>query len=832
MWLRRIGKWGFRLGLSLVILASAFLAWSSRRPFPGVSGTLTVSGLNGPVEVVRDGAGVPHIYATTPHDLFLAQGFVHAQDRFWQMDTWRHIGAGRLSEMFGESQLETDVFLRTMGWYPLAERQYESSTGESRLLLDAYAEGVNQYIGDRSEAMLGLEYTVLGLINRGYEIEPWHPADTLVWGKVMAWELRSNLEEEIDRALALGSLTPAELEALYPPYPPDHPLIVGANRPHIPGETTNPAPISGLVGLFESANANFESIDVWAPGGTSSIGSNSWVVGPAMSDTGTALLANDPHLAIQMPSIWYQNALHCEPKTDACPYSVGGFSFAGLPGVIIGHNDDIAWGFTNLAPDVADLFIEKINPDNPNQYEFEGAWLDMDVRTETIVTPAGPIEATIRATHHGPIVSDAYGRLGDFGTQSGIDVPSEYALALQWVALEETNSLSTTIRSLNLASNFEEFREALRTFDVPSQNVVYADTSGNIGYQAPGLIPIRQAGNGRSPVPGWTGEYEWTGFISFDDLPTAFNPSEGYIVTANNPVTDGSFPYLLTTDWNYGHRADRIDQLLREAEPVSPDDMASIQNDGFDPVGEMLVPHLMSVQTNDDAEKLAIDLVAAWDLQTGSDSPAAAIMAATWQELLANTYADHLPEELAPSGGGRWFRVTELILAEPDHWLWDHADTDVREDRDAIISESFSKAVAYLVDSLGENPSNWAWGELHGATFENQTLGQSGVAPIELLFNRGPQAVGGGGDLVTATAWDATNGFGVTWVPSMRMVIDMGDLDSAITVHTTGQSGHAFHEHYDDLIEPWANGEYYPMWWERESVIANAASTLRLLPAG
>jgi penicillin amidase len=412
-----------------------------------------------------------------------------------------------------------------------------------------------------------------------------------------------------------------------------------------------------------------------------------------------------------------------------------------------------------------------------------------------------------------------------------LDLPTDFAISIQWTALKETESLTETIRLLNLASNFDEFRTALSAFDVPSQNVVYADTAGNIGYQAPGLIPIRTEGNGRTPVPGWTGEYEWTGYIAFDELPFVYNPPEGYIVTANNAATDGSYPYLLTTDWNYGYRADRIDDLLNAASPVSPDEMAAIQFDSHNQAGATLVPYLTDLAVDTGIEAQAQSLLAGWDFQNSNESAAAAVFAGTWRAILADAFADELPSDLAPTGGGRWMRVTELALEQPDHLLWDVRNTADTEDRDTVLLGAFQRAVAELADEYGDDPDDWKWGELHGATFENQTLGQSGVGPVEMLFNRGPQPTGGGGDLVNATAWDASaDDYSVTWVPSMRMVIDMGDLDSAITMHTTGQSGHAYSEHYDDFMEPWASGEYYPMWWERPSVEADAEGTLRLTP--
>lgn len=825
-------RWLATLVFVILVALVLFLVWSTRRPFPAVAGDVVITGLDADVEIIRDENGVPHIYASTLRDLFLAQGYVHAQDRFWQMDTWRHIGAGRLAEMFGEDQVETDAFLRTMGWPDLAARQYEATGAVGREALAGYTAGVNAYLGERSPAELGFEYTVMEVVNRNYTPEPWTAIDSILWGKVMAWDLRGNMGNEIARSMLLDDFTPEEVGLFYPPYPEDHPVIVGNQAPRVDGPGLNPAPPNSLQ-TISRALANIGLVDAVTGGGGVGIGSNSWVIGPQRSATGAPILANDPHLGIRMPSIWYQVSLHCVPKTDECPLDVTGFSFAGMPGVIIGHNDRIAWGFTNLGPDVMDLYIERINPDNPLQYEVDGEWVDMEVRTETIsVAGADPVETTVRATRHGPIISDDYGLLEDFTDNAGIPLPDYYGIALRWTALEENPSLVDAMLALDTATGFESFRDALRLFDVPSQNIIYADVDGNIGYQAPGKIPIRENWDGRMPVPGWNSEYEWAGYIPYDELPSVFNPAEGYIVTANNPVVDGSYPYLLTTDWNYGDRAHRIVEMVEADSSVTLDDVAAMQSDNYNRHAERLLPAFLEIDLagENGVAVRSQEILAAWDLNNDVDSAGAAIFEAIWRHLLRLTFHDDLEEDLWPTGGTRWSLAVAGMLEFANLRVWDDVSTIDVEDRDDILLAAFLAGVAEVDDLLGGNPDDWEWGRLHGAVFRNETLGESGVGLVEGRFNRGPYPVGGGTDIVNAVGWYADEGFEVTWVPSMRMIVDLGDFNESLAIHTTGQSGHAYSSHYQDMIELWADGDYLPMLWEREDVELGADGLLVLSP--
>ena len=814
------------------------------KSFPQIDGEVQLDGLDGPVDIYRDKMGIPHIYASTEHDLFFAQGYVHAQERFWQMDFWRHVGSGRISEMFN-SQVDTDKFLRTLGWRQTAEQEYTQLDDKSKAILDSYTAGVNAYLKDHKKETLSLEYSVLSLLNSGYAIEPWTPINSLTWGKAMAWDLRGNMGEEIERAVLLKTLTPEQVAELFPPYPQDHPVIVNKIGD---GSTASSAitptlavdiPNATLTALQQNASLLDSALGPTGDG----IGSNSWAVSGKLTTTGKPLLANDPHLSIQMPSIWYQMHLECRPISDACSFNVAGFTFAGVPGVIIGHNDHMAWGFTNVGPDVMDLYIEKINPKNPNQYEVNGKWVDFETRKEVIkVAGKDPVEMTVRISRHGPIISDTYGPVEDVGDpkdkkfvpfkdRAGVDLPQEYAIALKWTALVPSTPFDA-IWGFDRAQNWDDFRAAAKKFHVPAQNLLYADADGNIGYQMPGDIPIRARGDGTLPVPGWTDEYEWTGYVPFDQLPYTFNPAEGYIVTANNQVPPAGYPNFITYDWDYGFRAQRITDLINNAQgKIDIPYIESIQGDDFDANGPVYIPKLLELGGLSGNQAKAQALLNDWDYQAKAGSAAAAVFEAFWRHLLQNTFNDDMPEErYYPDGGSRWDEIMRHI--SPDSAWWDDKTTkDVVETENDIIKKSFADAVSELVSMFGKDPAKWNWGDMHAAIFRNGTLGASASPSfIRDLFNRGPYPTNGGEAIVNATGWSVKDGYETNWLPSMRMIVDFSNLNNSVTVHTTGQSGHAYHPHYDDMAPLWANIKYYPMWWNLDSIQADSEGHLVLSP--
>lgn len=821
----------------------------AQESFPQIDGEIKVEGLQGRVDVYRDSMGIPHIYAATSHDLFFAQGYVHAQDRFWQMDVWRHTGSGELSSMFGAGQIPTDTFLRTLGWRKTAEAEWQALSPESKFILQAYTDGVNAYLKDHSDTALSLEYAVLGLLSPDYTLEPWEPVHTLTWGKAMAWDLRGNMGAEIERAVLLKTLTPDQVWQLFPGYPADHPYIVNqlpnTVRPQNASTDENPALMDFSKLPLDALSENASLLDPVLGRWHSGIGSNSWAVSGALTDTGMPYLANDPHLGIQMPSIWYQIGLHCVEKTADCPFEVAGFSFAGVPGVVIGHNDKLAWGFTNTGPDVMDLYIERVNPENPNQYEVNGEWVDFESYEETIPVVGGEaVTVTVRKTRHGPVISDSYNPLRDTGEpgddefepfreRAGIELPDQYVISLAWTALTPSTPFEA-IWGFNKAQSWEEFRAASQSFHVPAQNLLYADVEGNIGYQMPGMIPIRKNGNGTLPVPGWTDEYDWEGFIPFEELPYAFNPPEGYIVTANNQVHPVDYPYLVTYDWDYGFRAQRIVEMVENA-PAKIDKtyLQQMHGDSYDASAAFMIPLLleMDLKSAKPNEALALDALRGWDYQARVDSTEAAIFNAFWRHLLQNTFNDDLPERYQTDGGSRWVDVMRRMVQNPNDPFWDDKTTEDRvETMPDIVALSLSEGVKELEDIFGKDVSKWNWGDMHAATFENGTLGKAGVFLIEDLFNRGPFPTSGGDSIVNATGWSVKDGYATDWLPSMRMIVDFKDLNASLTVHTTGQSGHAYHPHYDDMAAMWAAVQYYPMWWSRESVVNDAEGHLILTP--
>jgi penicillin amidase len=498
---------------------------------------------------------------------------------------------------------------------------------------------------------------------------------------------------------------------------------------------------------------------------------------------------------------------------------------------------------TNVGPDVFDLYRIRVNPDNPLQYEWNGEWRDMTLYEETIHFGDGeePITIHVRETHLGPIIND-----NQINEESG-GIPgfnNEDPVALRWTALDP-GTISQAIVKLNKATNWEEFRRALQYWDVPSQNFVYADVEGNIGYQTPGRIPIRAENHsGLLPVPGWTDEFEWQGFIPYDDLPRVLNPERGYIVTANQALVPLEYydqlaqelaagrNYVISHEWNYGYRGQRIVELLKEKAPHTIASFQAIQGDNKLISAEELMPYLASLQFADTELAEARDWLLEWDCQCNADSPQAALYAEFWAKLVDNLYSDQLGEEAQPDGDSREMWATFLLMEEPDNAWWDDITTeDVVETRDDILVRSFREGYANTIAALGENRNDWRWSELHTATFVSNPLGLSGVGLIENIVNRGPFATSGSTETVNANRWTVSSGdFTVSSLPSMRMIVDVGDFTQSVTVHTTGESGHPYSQHYDDMIDLWCNMEYYPMLWTREQVESATVSRLILNP--
>lgn len=822
----------------VVLIGGGFVVWTVQRSFPQLAGEISVPGLDGEVSVLRDDAGIPTLEAETAHDLYLAQGFVHAQDRFWEMDFRRHVTSGRLSELFGDAQVGTDTFVRTLGWRAVAEEEVKLLDEETLGWYQAYADGVNAYLEQKSGADLSLEYAVLGLQNPGYEPEKWTPADSVAWLKAMAWDLRSNLEDEIDRALLATELTPEQLAQVYPPYPYDENPTIVPNVAPVPA----PASVGGATAFSAVSDETVESL-VQLRGiltkmpallgrAGSDIGSNSWVVSGDLTESGKPLLANDPHLGPALPSVWYQMGLRCSTVSDACPFDVAGFSFSGMPGIIIGHNDRIAWGFTNLGPDVADLYLEKVSEDT---VELDGVSEPLTIREETVKVAGGEdVPIRIRSTSRGPLVtgiSDEFGTIAaDYPATAELPEGS-YELSLQWTALTPGRTPGA-IFAVNKATDWASFREGAKLFDVPSQNLVYADVDGNIGYQAPGLIPIRRSGDGTVPQPGWTSSTGWAGYLTFDSLPSQYNPAAGYIVTANNAVAGSGSPSMITRDWDAGYRASRIVERIEEGidsgGEFTAEDMSSIQADNANAIAERMAPFIADLAPSSNAS-LGKKLLDGWDFQDDADSAQSAYFNIFWRNLLENSFAPKLPESVPPAGGSQWFQVVGALLDDPDSDWWAGPDDNIVT-RDDALTLALSEAWTEASRLMGDNPENWTWGELHTLTIRNGSFGESGIAPIEMLFNRGPYELAGGSSVVNAVGWYAPDGYTVDWVPSMRQVVDLADFDASTWINLTGASGHAYHANYVDQTPLWQKHETRTWAFSPDAVEDAARDTLTLVP--
>ncbi|HML20698.1 MAG TPA: penicillin acylase family protein [Aggregatilinea sp.] len=815
-----------RLLFVVPLLASLLLAPLAASAQAPTGKTFDVSGLDGEVTIRYDDWGVPNIYATTPHDLIMAQGFVHAADRWWQMEWFRHQGEGRLSEIAGSSLLDTDRYLRTLGLARNAQNDLDHASPEVLDLLQAYADGVNAWLAGKKPVEAAIEYQFLNTLRRASgapevtEIEPWTPLNSATWLQIMSLSLSGNAYYELVRAQVIAASGQEGLSTLAPGYDYEtYPLIMepGWTMPDDFPAAPDTAPITTARVLPGLETLGTIAHDV-------GLGSNNWVVSGVRTESGMPLLANDPHLGIMMPSIWYEIGLHCTTLSDACPYDVSGFSFAGTPFVVVGHNARIGWGVTNVGTDVQDLYRLDINPDNPLQYRVDGEWLDMDVITETIAFwDADPVEIEIHLTRFGPVVDDVFG--------------APDPVALRWAAAEPNRNFES-LMLLGKAANWDDFQAAVADFDLAAQNFVYADTDGNIGYIMSGRVPLRVEGHdGTVPVDGSTTANDWLGFVDPMDNPRLFNPDAGVIVTANNAVlAPEDFPTVINLDWAYGYRTARISALIEAIPLHTPETFAAIQFDNFNSGAAIVVPALAAADLGDARLNDAAAWLAGWDYQNAADSPQAALFNVFWDRFLPLVF-DELPFY---EDSFSMYRLS-LMVDHPEHPIWANADLGT-SDPAVLMAQAMGDALDWMEAHYGPDREAWRWGVLHVAPFQAVPLGQipEGLDPaldqmlplIFNLFNRETET-SGGGEIINATGWDVGYGsFEVNHLPSMRMILDFSDFDRSRTVHTTGQSGNPSSPHYADQMPLWAVGESHAHAFSPAAVEASTAALWTLSPAG
>lgn len=819
---RRLSLAVLSLGLFLVFLFSA--VWgavaSLKEGLPATFGRLDVPGLSAPVTVYRDDYGVPHIVARNDADLFFAQGFVQAQDRLWQMDLTRRAVSGRLAEIFGESMLEADAFLRTIGFRRTAMESLAVIEPEVRDALESFAAGVNAYLAaiEQGEAPLPPEFRILR-----YRPDPWTPPDSTAIAKYMAWDLGGNWRAELFRFALMNRVGEEKARQLFPTYPAEAPTVIPRETIRVaaglPDEATR-----GLPALASMPGATLSPTFGRSPG----VGSNNWVISGELTASGKPLLANYPHLAIGLPSIWYEMHLFVPGSLN-----VAGVVFPGAPGIVLGHNERIAWGMTNLGPDVQDLYIEKFDPSDPRRYEYEGKWYAAKIVKESIAVKGKkePAEIEIRYTRHGPVISSLV---------EGVEVP----LSLRWTAHDVTRELEAVL-AINRAGNWEEFREALRLFAAPAQNFVYADVDGNIGYRGNGRIPIRRNGEGLVPVPGWVDDYEWDGYIPWDELPELFNPEEGFIATANNKVVGDDYPYFLTSEWEAPYRAVRIREVLKDIlrgkKGITVEDAAALQNDWYNVQARQLVPVLVRHLKKGAAEETlarsaaqsaggepwsaieekALEILKEWGSEPveASDLPGPAIYNAFYVNLLEAIYQDEMGEVIFRQfldHGSPELVLDPLLKRDLESEWFDDVSTPERtEGLTDMVVAAFRKAVGELARTQGSTPETWEWGGMHTITFAHP-LGA--VKPLDLLFNVGPFPAGGGKYTVVRASYPLTRPFDVNVAAPWRFVVDLADLNNAASVNVPGQSGHPGSPHYDDQVDLWQAGRNHSLFFNLDDL--------------
>nr|WP_284705878.1 penicillin acylase family protein [Lysinibacillus sp. OL1_EC] len=766
----------------MALVAFIGFTWFMNKSKPVIDGELAVTILDQDVTVTRDEKGVPHIFAKTDADLYRAQGYVQAQDRLFQMDLARRQASGRLSEIIGEATINTDKHFRTFSLRNAAEKSLAAYDDESKQVLEWYAEGVNAFIAQAKESnTLSYEFALLD-----YEPEEWTVVDSLTIGKYMAYDLGGNWNTLAFRHWALQNFDEDKAKELFIKYPENASAIIEAN-------IQNPVAVAGQFSAEMLPN-EFN-------------GSNNWVVSGDKTKSGTPILADDPHLGLSTPSIWYQ--MHLQSPQQ----NVSGVIFAGIPGIILGHNDEIAWGVTNVGPDVQDLYIEIPNPDNPTQFRYDGKWEQAEVRDESIKVKDGDtVDFEVVVTRHGPIMTDLAFK----------DTEPTAQFSMQWTALQPTAELRAVL-GFNKAKTWGDFEKALEDFKAPAQNFVFASKDGTIAYKANGQIPIRKQGEGQLPVPGDSSDYGWEGFIPWDELPTLVNPKEGFIATANNQVIGEDYPYHITDFWAQPYRFERIKEVLEENDAITVDDMMALQMDQHNLYAREFLPDLLtSIKEKDQNGKYAdiMAMLEKWDMVDAKESGAPLVFHTLMIKLQEVLFKDQMPEDMYGIMYGK-FNITDQLLrtaysGEKSIWIEEQGGID------ETVYKAFELTIAQLEDQFGKNSSKWQWGDYHQLTFDH-TLGSA--SPIlAAYFNAKKVPIGG--SKVTVQAADNDLAGNVDHGASWRFVVDVGDLSSAYHIVGPGQSGHVKSDWYQDQVLDWANGDYHQTFIKQEEI---KGKTLQLI---
>ena len=783
-------------GLVALVLLAGGVGWAwLLSTLPSTDATIEVAGLETPVEVMRDESGIPHIFAKTENDAYFALGFVHAQDRFWQMEMMRRFGAGRLAEVLGPEAVASDKWMRTLGLYRLAEKMVEQMSEPMRQSLIHYAAGVNARLKRSQSLPWGVAAPEFALFR--YAPEPWRPADSLVWGKTMAARLGGNWRDEILRTRLARKLAPKQVGELWPLYPDDVPRMVAK-----------------AVALTRSMDLDRLAALPPDPAGLPRGASNAWVLASRNTSNRGPILANDPHLGFNAPILWYL------ARIETPYFQITGATVPGVPFTVLGHNGRIAWGMTNTQTDIQDLFVEQID-DSGKKYKTPDGWQAFETRTETItVKGAAAVKITVRETRHGPVVSDL------LPAAAGV-TGKEVVMALSATFLEPEDRTPEAMFMINLASSWETFTAALKGFQAPQSNFMFADTKGDIGFIAPGLVPIRARGWGLVPSPGGDGGTDWTGYVPFEELPILFNPPSGRIVNSNNRVTPEGYPHFITLDWSPGFRAKRIlEQVDGKIQSVLG--ASKLQQDHVSEMAKRLLPLMLGIEAEDERSRQALSMLEKWNRRMSRRRPQALIFSTWLYELNRAVYADELGDLFQDYLKLRPLFIVS-VLTRRQEWC-DDVNTQQREDCAGRIRFALKRALDRLSETRGNDMKAWRWGDVHQASFPHPVLsrvpGLNRFVNLRIPTDGGNYTVNRGASLVNdpARPFEHIHGAG------FRAVYDLEDLRRSRFIVATGQSGNPVSSHYGDLLTAWRDGRYLRMGQTRAALRNSAAAILTLMP--
>ena len=799
-WVRRIG---LTLLLAALVLAVAFGTYRSL-VLPRTDGALTLAGLAGEVRVERDADGIPSIRAGSLRDAAFALGFVHAQDRLWQLETHRRIGSGRLAEAFGEPALEADRFLRALGVKRAAAAQWARLEPRTRELLEAYAEGINSFVRDEMRARPP-EFALLGL-----QPEPWTPQDSLAWLIMMAWDLGGNWSTELQRMRLALRLPVSRINELLPPYPGEKPLVT-----------------ADYAALFRSLKVDgrlgAQALAAAPESGIEGVGSNNWVLAGSHTTSGKPLLANDPHLKLSAPALWYF------ARIETPAGRVAGATMPGLPIVVLGQNEHVAWGFTNTGPDVQDLYLERIHPAEPGKYQTPQGWEAFETFDEVIRVKGQPdVRMTARATRHGPVISD--GGAVAAGLTGPASAPA-YAIAMRWTALDPDPGTLEASWEMSAARSAEEFVRATARTVAPMQNMVVADRDGHIAVVSAGRVPLRKPDNelkGQVPSPGWEARYDWAGYLDAGATPREIDPARGWIATANQRIHASDYPHYIGSEWAPPWRYQRIAQMLTAKDKLSLDDMRTMQADTLSLAALRLLPLLKQAAPEHPLAAAAQRELAAFDGRMAGDKAAPLIFWAWVRHLAHDLFADEMGSTVWDSSTRAWREALQGVMEREDAWWCDDKGTPAVETCQQINDRALARALDELQAAQGPDVAAWRWDRVHQARSEHRPF--SKVPALARGFElRAPV----GGDTYTVNVSrvnlkpDLTTGelYLDEHGPSLRAIYDLGDLANSRFMHSTGQSGIALSPHYRSFVERWTKVDYAPLW------SAPAVQTLLLQPA-